>query len=220
MQGFYNSTDGTIHVPNITKPIDDDVARAMRHAYMAAVSWMDQQLGRVLDELQRLGLAENTVVLLHGEADVTTCLALVCMGVSGGGGEGNVCLGVRRNSRCSPAEFGSWQRKEKGSCIHRYTPRAPLVGTNFTACPILQVIMVGSSVNTTAGARMDGLGSGLRSNCCTLPLTSDRVTSRHQTGTRRLILNLVMPETECLQLPLLAILTDIFTCLMQGPASP
>lgn len=92
MQGFYNSTDGTIHVPNITKPIEDDVARAMRHAYMAAVSWMDQQLGRVLDELERLGLAENTVVLLHGEADVTTCLALVGTGVSGGGGEGNVCL--------------------------------------------------------------------------------------------------------------------------------
>lgn len=66
-QGFYNSSDGSIHVPNITIPIEDAVAREMRHAYMAAVSWLDEQIGTVLDELEELGLSNNTIVLLHGD---------------------------------------------------------------------------------------------------------------------------------------------------------
>ena len=32
-----------------------------------AVTWTDYNIGRVLDELDRLGLAENTVVAIHGD---------------------------------------------------------------------------------------------------------------------------------------------------------
>ena len=39
----------------------------MRHAYYASVSFLDYELGRVFDELERLGLANNTAVILHGD---------------------------------------------------------------------------------------------------------------------------------------------------------
>src|SRR6185436_11159807 len=39
----------------------------MIHGYHAAVSYMDVQLGKVLDELDRLGFATNTIILLWGD---------------------------------------------------------------------------------------------------------------------------------------------------------
>ncbi len=48
-------------------PIPDDLARQLKHGYYAAISYMDAQLGRVLDELDRLGLAEKTIVVLWGD---------------------------------------------------------------------------------------------------------------------------------------------------------
>jgi iduronate 2-sulfatase len=50
-----------------TGPVTDEQARALIHGYHAAVSYVDAQLGKVLDELDRLGLATNTVVLLWGD---------------------------------------------------------------------------------------------------------------------------------------------------------
>lgn len=50
-----------------TGPVTDDQARALIHGYHATVSYMDAQLGRVLDELDRSGLASNTVVVLWGD---------------------------------------------------------------------------------------------------------------------------------------------------------
>lgn len=48
-------------------PIPQDEARKLVHGYYAAVSYMDAQVGRLLDELDKLGLAENTVVILWGD---------------------------------------------------------------------------------------------------------------------------------------------------------
>ncbi|MCI0719123.1 MAG: hypothetical protein L0338_09150, partial [Acidobacteria bacterium] len=39
-------------------PIPDDLARQLKHGYYASISYMDAQLGRVLDELDRLKLRE------------------------------------------------------------------------------------------------------------------------------------------------------------------
>ena len=50
-----------------TGPIPDDLARQLKHGYYAAISYMDAQLGRVLDELDRLKLRENTVIVLWGD---------------------------------------------------------------------------------------------------------------------------------------------------------
>jgi iduronate 2-sulfatase len=48
-------------------PLPDEQARTLIHAYHAAVSYMDAQLGRVLDELDRLNLATNTIIVLWGD---------------------------------------------------------------------------------------------------------------------------------------------------------
>ncbi|MCX6932026.1 MAG: sulfatase [Verrucomicrobia bacterium] len=47
--------------------IPDDLARQLKHGYCAAISYMDAQLGLVLDELDRLDLAKNTIVVLWGD---------------------------------------------------------------------------------------------------------------------------------------------------------
>ena len=44
-----------------------DTQRRLLHAYYACVSYMDAQLGRVLDELDRLGLAQSTLIVLWGD---------------------------------------------------------------------------------------------------------------------------------------------------------
>ena len=48
-------------------PLTDDQARTLIHGYHAAVSYMDAQLGRVLDALDRLELSRNTIVVLWGD---------------------------------------------------------------------------------------------------------------------------------------------------------
>ncbi|MCC6537415.1 MAG: sulfatase, partial [Bryobacterales bacterium] len=50
-----------------TGQIPDDLARTLKHGYYAAISSMDAQLGRVIDELESTGLAGNTVVALWGD---------------------------------------------------------------------------------------------------------------------------------------------------------
>ncbi len=46
---------------------DDATARKLIHGYYAASSYMDAQLGRVLDELDRLELSKNTIIVLWGD---------------------------------------------------------------------------------------------------------------------------------------------------------
>ncbi len=47
--------------------IPDDLARQLKHGYYAAVSYTDAQVGKVLDELGRLGLSKNTIVICWGD---------------------------------------------------------------------------------------------------------------------------------------------------------
>ncbi len=47
--------------------ISDDTARSLIRGYRACVSFADVQVGRVLDELDRLGLRERTIVVLWGD---------------------------------------------------------------------------------------------------------------------------------------------------------
>jgi iduronate 2-sulfatase len=47
--------------------IPDDLARQLKHGYYAAISYMDAQVGKVLDELDRLGLREKTIIVLWGD---------------------------------------------------------------------------------------------------------------------------------------------------------
>ena len=47
--------------------LTDDLRRQARHAYCASISFMDAQVGRVVDSLDRLGLAENTVIVFTSD---------------------------------------------------------------------------------------------------------------------------------------------------------
>ncbi len=47
--------------------IDEDLARQLIHGYYASTSYVDAQIGRVTAELNKLGLAENTIVVLWGD---------------------------------------------------------------------------------------------------------------------------------------------------------
>lgn len=47
--------------------VSDDQARELIHGYYAAVSYVDAQVGRLLDTLDRAGLADNTIVILWGD---------------------------------------------------------------------------------------------------------------------------------------------------------
>ncbi|HZN32335.1 MAG TPA: sulfatase [Pirellulaceae bacterium] len=48
-------------------PLTEDLTRTLIHGYYAALSYMDAQVGRVLDELARTELAKNTIVVLWGD---------------------------------------------------------------------------------------------------------------------------------------------------------
>lgn len=45
----------------------DELKRTLIHGYYAGVSYVDAQIGKVLDELDRSGLSRNTVVVLWGD---------------------------------------------------------------------------------------------------------------------------------------------------------
>ncbi|MEX2212499.1 MAG: sulfatase [Phycisphaeraceae bacterium] len=63
----------TIMELNQYKPVPDnppltiDMTRTLIHGYYAALSYMDAQVGRVLDELDRLALDKNTIIVLWGD---------------------------------------------------------------------------------------------------------------------------------------------------------
>jgi len=48
-------------------PVSEQTARNLIHGYYACVSYTDAQIGKLLDELDRLDLANNTIVVLWGD---------------------------------------------------------------------------------------------------------------------------------------------------------
>jgi arylsulfatase A-like enzyme len=54
-------------MPKAPNPVPDETARQLIHGYYASVSYMDAQVGKVLAALDRLKLADNTVIILWGD---------------------------------------------------------------------------------------------------------------------------------------------------------
>ena len=56
---------------NVPHPLDGGVseedARRLKHGYYASVSYIDAQVGRLLDALDELGIADRTIVVLWGD---------------------------------------------------------------------------------------------------------------------------------------------------------
>ena len=50
-----------------TGDIDEDLARHLKHAYLACVSYADAQIGKLLAALDEEGLRENTIVVVWGD---------------------------------------------------------------------------------------------------------------------------------------------------------
>ncbi|MFT5326733.1 MAG: iduronate 2-sulfatase, partial [Planctomycetaceae bacterium] len=48
-------------------PVSEETARNLIHGYYACVSYADAQIGKLLDELDRLNISNNTIVVLWGD---------------------------------------------------------------------------------------------------------------------------------------------------------
>jgi len=53
--------------PDLDHPLSAGYSRLIRHAYFASVSYVDAQIGKVLDALKAKGLADNTIVVIWGD---------------------------------------------------------------------------------------------------------------------------------------------------------
>ena len=47
--------------------MDEDLAKEIKHAYYATTSFVDAQIGRVLDKLEETGLDKNTIIILTSD---------------------------------------------------------------------------------------------------------------------------------------------------------
>ncbi len=58
---------GYSDIPSGEEPLSEEKTLELIRGYMAATSYMDAQVGRVLDQLDMLGLTEKTIVVLCGD---------------------------------------------------------------------------------------------------------------------------------------------------------
>jgi iduronate 2-sulfatase len=49
------------------EPYSDSLSRHLKHGYFTCVSFIDAQVGKLIDELERLGLSDNTIVVIWGD---------------------------------------------------------------------------------------------------------------------------------------------------------
>ncbi|MCX6602643.1 MAG: sulfatase [Acidobacteria bacterium] len=60
-------TDEALNYHGMPPEVTPELGRHLKHGYYAAVSYMDAQLGKVLDELDRSGLRQSTIIVLWGD---------------------------------------------------------------------------------------------------------------------------------------------------------
>lgn len=48
-------------------PLGDDLSVKLKHAYLACISYVDAQVGRIIDELEKQGLRENTIIIVWSD---------------------------------------------------------------------------------------------------------------------------------------------------------
>lgn len=60
LRNYYN-------MPKGKEEVEKDLAKHLKHGYYASVSFIDAQIEKILDELENLGLRENTIVVIWGD---------------------------------------------------------------------------------------------------------------------------------------------------------
>lgn len=63
----YNDLAGYRDIPQAPEPLNRDVAENLVHGYYACVSFIDAQIGRLLEALEHFGLSDNTIVVLWSD---------------------------------------------------------------------------------------------------------------------------------------------------------
>lgn len=63
----FNQYEKTDENPSLENKLSDKYAKKLIHGYYASISYVDAQIGKVLDQLHSLGLADNTIVVLWGD---------------------------------------------------------------------------------------------------------------------------------------------------------
>ena len=65
--GEFNQYKKGAEFPVIGSQVSDEYAQTIKRAYYAAIGYIDAQIGLLISELQRLGLEENTIVVLWSD---------------------------------------------------------------------------------------------------------------------------------------------------------
>lgn len=52
---------------SLSESVSDNYARKLRHGYLASISYIDTQIGKLLEELKIQGMEENTIVVIWGD---------------------------------------------------------------------------------------------------------------------------------------------------------
>jgi len=50
-----------------TGPLGEELSRTLKHAYLACVSYVDAQVGLMIDELEKAGVRDNTIIIVWGD---------------------------------------------------------------------------------------------------------------------------------------------------------
>jgi iduronate 2-sulfatase len=66
LQNGYTDDKGN-RLASVNDQLPEDVQRNLIHAYYAAVSFTDAQVGKLLDELKKQGIEKNTIIVLFGD---------------------------------------------------------------------------------------------------------------------------------------------------------
>ncbi|WP_087507007.1 sulfatase [Neiella marina] len=48
-------------------PLDDELARTLKHAYLASISYVDAQIGRMIEAIDKAGIADNTIIMIWSD---------------------------------------------------------------------------------------------------------------------------------------------------------
>ncbi|WP_273566121.1 sulfatase [Maribacter halichondriae] len=52
---------------SLSKSVSDEYAKKLRHAYLASISYVDAQIGKLMKELKSSGLDKNTIIVIWGD---------------------------------------------------------------------------------------------------------------------------------------------------------